>query len=532
MRTRIVAWLIAACLLAACSPGDDRVSASAPASANVENNDPGNKLRFAVMTFSHETCTFCPGGDSDIERWTKLRSPYVGDEVLSAGSYIRGFTRAAEEYSDVELVGLESPAGVYGGSSASWSTENAFNHFLDIMLEDLREAMPVDGVYLALHGAMAVRNVPRPEAEIARRFREVVGPDVPIVGSFDLHGNEDEEFLRWANMAFVTKRYPHYDSGVQGDRSLRALVRIARGLYEPTTATRKPGVITPTVIQWTGQSPAMDIMERARRWESREPDTYVSVFYGFPWSDVPDVGATVHVMTNDDQALAERIADDMSDYIWRVREDIYGEEFVQPEVAAQRTAEAFSAGETPVVLADYSDRSGDATYLLEQVVDQQLSGVLIATIRDEHVLERLIDNNASTGDLFSDAVGGFAGPASGEPVQVDGTLTYLGEAFGYDTVAVVEFGDRNSLIITPALKQVIWTEDLEFGPIDPDDFDTFVIKSRVHFRRGFDETGYAKTIVVVDAPGPFVGTVHLDALDYENVNLTDHYPYGTPPSRQ
>ena len=57
--------------------------------------------------------------------------------------------------------------------------------------------MPVDGVYLALHGAMAVRNVPRPEAEIARRFREVVGPDVPIVGSFDLHANEDEQFLRW-----------------------------------------------------------------------------------------------------------------------------------------------------------------------------------------------------------------------------------------------------------------------------------------------------------------------------------------------
>jgi microcystin degradation protein MlrC len=194
------------------------------------------KLRFAVMTFSHETCTFCPGGDSDIERWTKLRPPYVGDDVLNAGSYMRGFVRAAREYDDVELVGLESPAGVYGGSSASWTTEEAFEHFLGIMLEDLREAMPVDGVYLALHGAMAVRNVPRPEAEIARRFREVVGPDVPIVGSFDLHANEDEEFLRWADMAFITKRYPHYDSGLQGERSARALVRIAKGLYSPCEA--------------------------------------------------------------------------------------------------------------------------------------------------------------------------------------------------------------------------------------------------------------------------------------------------------
>lgn len=506
---------------------------AALAAAGCDNQNADEKtLRFAVMTFAHETCTFCPGGDSDIERWTRIREPYVGDEVLSAGSYIRGFVHAAAEYSDVELVGLESPVGVYGGSSASWSTEEAFDHFMQRMLDDLREAMPVDGVYLSLHGAMAVRNIPRPEAEIARRFREVVGPDVPIVGSFDLHGNEDAEFLRWADMAFVTKRYPHYDAGLQGERSLRALVRMARGLYVSTTATRKPGVITPTVLQWTGKSPSMDIMERARRWESREQDVFVSVFYGFPWADVPDVGATVHVMTNNDQALAERIADDMADYIWRVREDLYGETFSQPGDAASRAAEAFSAGLTPIVLADYSDRSGDATFMLREVLEQQLSGVLIATVRDERVIEALKTRDAKPGERFSMPVGGFTGPASGTPVQVDGTLTYLGPALDYDAVAVVEFGDRNALIITPALKQVIWTEQLEFGPLDPDDFDAFVVKSRVHFRRGFDETGYAKTIIIVDAPGPFVGTIHLDALPYENVALGDYYPYGTPPERR
>lgn len=501
--------------------------------ANVEATVTDDKLRFAVATFAHETCTFCPGGDSDIERWTKLRPPYAGDEVLSASStYIRGFVAAAREHPDVELVGLTSPAGVYGGSSASWSTEEAFNHFMDGMIKDLREALPVDGVYLALHGAMAVRNIPRPEAEIARRFREIVGPDVPIVASFDLHGNEDAEFLQWADMAFVTKRYPHYDAGIQGARSLRSLVQQARGLYQSTSATRKPGVITPTVLQWTGKSPAMDIMERARRWESREEDVYVSVFYGFPWADVPDVGATVHVMTNNDQELANRIADDMSDYVWRVKEELFGEEFAQPDVAATQAATAFAAGATPIVLADYSDRSGDATHTLKEVVEQNLSGVLIATVRDENVLTSLAQVNAQVGDRFSMRVGGFAGPASGDPVQIDGTLTYLGEAFGYDQVAIVDFGDRNSLIITPALKQILWTTELMFGPIDPDDYDVFAIKSRVHFRRGFDETGYAKTIIIVDAPESFVGTTRLDALPYENVTLENYYPYGTPPDRQ
>ena len=117
-------------------------------------------------------------------------------------------------------------------------------------------------------------------------------------------------------------------------------------------------------------------------------------------------------------------------------------------------------------------------------------------------------------------------------MSISGRLTYLGPGVDFDEVAIVEFGDRNSLIITPALKQILWTEELEFGPLDPDKFDSFVVKSRVHFRRGFDETGYARTIIIVDAPGPFVGTIHLDALPYENVTLSDYYPYGAPPDRQ
>lgn len=503
----------------ACGPRDDSFKRTAP-------------LRFAVMSFSHETCTFCPGGDTNIHDWTKIREPYIGDEVLSAGPYIQGFVAAANEYKDIELVGLESPVGVFGGSSASWNTEGAFNHFVDRMLDDLRSAMPVDGVYLALHGAMAVRNIPRPEAEIAKRFREIVGPDIPIVGSFDLHGNEDEEFLRWADMAFVTKRYPHYDAGRQGARSARALVRIARGTYKATTATRKPGVITPTVVQWTGKSPSMHIMERARRWESREQDVFVSVFFGFPWSDVADLGATVHVMTNDHQELADHIADDMSEYIWRVREDFFGEEIARPAAAIRRAADAFAARITPIVVADYSDRSGDATHALRHIVDQRLSDVLIATVRDERVMEILIERNAQAGDLFNMEVGGFTGPSSGMPVQIDGILTYVGQGLGFDQVAIVEFGSRNSLIITPALKQVIWTEELEFGPLHPDNFLIFVVKSRVHFRRGFDETGFARTIILMDAPEPYVGTIHLDALPYENITLTDYYPYGTPLNRR
>lgn len=483
--------------------------------------------RVAVITFQHETCTFCPGGDIEAEDWQERLE---GDDVLEAGSYVRGFVSQAEDYGDMELVGLRSPDNVFGGSSRSWNSREAFDGFVDAMIEDLRAAMPVDGVYLALHGAMAVRDVPRPEAEIARRFREVVGPDVPIAGTFDLHGNEDAEFLEHADFAFVTKRYPHYDAALQGARAARALHRTMEGTYEPTTATRKPGIITATVLQWTGQSPSMDIMERARRWEARERDAFVSVFYGYPWSDVPDVGATIHVMTNGDLALADRIADDMNDFMWSVREEFAGGAYPLPDEAAELVQAAVARGETPVAVGDHSDRPGDATHILKAFEAAGVENALYGAISDPELLDSLVASGAEPGDAFEGSVGGFT-PSGGTPAPITGELTYLGPWQGYETTAVVEFGEGNVVIVVPAYTQITDPEAFRFGPLDPDDFDVFVVKSRVHFRRGFDETGFAPTIIVVEAPGPFVGTTYLDALPYENVDLSRLYPFGTPEGR-
>ena len=97
---------------------------------------------------------------------------------------------------------------------------------------------------------------------------------------------------------------------------------------------------------------------------------------------------------------------------------------------------------------------------------------------------------------------------------------------------MVEFGNGNAVIIVPTYEQVTEPERFGFLPMGLENFDVFVVKSRVHFRRGFDETGFAKTIVVVEAPGPFVGTTFLDALPYEHVDLSVLYPFGLPPERR
>ncbi len=304
-----------------------------------------------------------------------------------------------------------------------------------------------------------------------------------------------------------------------------------KGDYQPTTATRKPGIITATVLQWTGASPSMDIMERARRWEAREENAFVSVFYGYPWSDVPDVGATIHVMTDDDQELADRIADDMNDFFWRVREDFALGRYPLPDEAAQVVQQAVAQGETPVAVGDHSDRPGDATHILRAFEAAGVERVLYGTITSPATLEALEEAGASAGDPFDMSIGGFT-PSGGEPYPIQGTLAYFDEGFSYDKVAVVEFGNGNAVILVPTYEQVTQPQRFGFLPMGLDDFDVFVVKSRVHFRRGFDETGFAKTIVVVEAPGPFVGTTFLDALPYEHVELSSLYPFGLPMDRR
>ena len=523
-RLLTVPLILAAAL--SCAPAESVQEGSA---ASQSGAGADGAFRVAVARFSHETCTFCPGGDMGVEDWTRIREPFGGDELLEeGGSYVEGFVDMARELGDLELIGLTSPYEAFGGSSRAWTTEEAFDHFVGGMLADLREAMPVDGVYLALHGAMAVRDVPRPEAEIARRFREVVGPDVPIVGTFDLHGNEDEEFLRWADGSFVTKHFPHYDSWYQGERAAIYLRRVMRGEYDPVRVTTKVPIITPTVLQWTGASPVLDVMARARRWEDQYPDLFVSVFLGFPWSDVPDVGATVQAMANGDSALAAEAAADVSSLLWRVREEYASGSFPSPREAVQRTREAISAGATPVVLADYWDRPGDATWTLAQLVEQGVGSVLYAALTDQPSLDAIWEQDLQPGDAFDREVGGYTGEQAGQAVRITGTLRWRGERWGYERVAVIDWGEDNVLILTPAYQQIMVPEALRFADIEPDDFDVFVLKTRAHFRRGFDDNGYAKTILIVDAPGDWFGTTRLDALDYEHAPIERLYPFGTP----
>ena len=243
-------------------------------------------IRIAVLHFQHETVTFLRN-DTTIDDFVYPGSPARGEALLASGpkSYMGGFVQVARENNGVELVGIESPLWPRTGSGSGWVTQEAYKTFVGRMIAQLKADGPFDGVYLCVHGAMAARGIPRPEAELARRVREVVGPRA-------FHRRD-------VRSAWQRGR------GVPASRRPGVLRQVLPALRQPSarrtrrahagtgnsrhlsagTCTVKVPIISPTVVQWTGASPWMDLVQRALTWEAREPDVYVNVYFGFPWSE-------------------------------------------------------------------------------------------------------------------------------------------------------------------------------------------------------------------------------------------------------
>ncbi len=489
--------------------------------------------RIAVMQLRHETVTFL-ANDTTRQDFVYPGSPAKGAALLktSPTGDMGGFVKVAREYG-AELTGIESPGMPETGTGSGWVTRDAYEHFVGRMLAELKQHAPFDGVYLCLHGAMAVRGIPRPEAELARRVREVVGNKAVIAGTFDPHGNEDDAFLQHADLAFAYKYYPHYDGHLQGERAARIMIRAIRGDYRPTHAVRTVPILSATVYQWTGQHPFSTLVARCLTWEAREPDLYVNFFFGFPWADVPDAGMCFQVITNGKPELARKVVDDLAETAWRMRAEMFAATPIYPvDEAVNKLKQALAAGRKPAVLADYSDRSGNATWVLQEIIRQDVGKTVIATLRDDRALAALAKAGAKAGDPFDMQVGGYMDESAGPPVRVRGVLADLSVSkAGGLRAAHVRFGRGNLLILTPQLEQITSPEAIRSQRVDISQYEVFAIKSRVHFRRGFDDNGFAPTILLVEPPGPYMGTVRLEALPYQNLRVKDFYPFSEKKDR-
>ncbi|MGD2142826.1 MAG: M81 family metallopeptidase [Candidatus Bathyarchaeota archaeon] len=483
------------------------------------------EMRIAIARFSHETCTFCPR-PTTIEHF-EMGGVYQGDEVIQRArgvkGYVRGFINVAEE-EGAELVGILDASRSWGGSSGSWLTEECFNKYADGIAEGLRYAGDLDGVFLSLHGAMAARAHHKPEAEVARRARRAVGPEIPIMVTLDLHANEDHELTDATEAVFVIKTYPHVDKEEVGMTAARWMIETVRGERKPTMAIRKPGVISPSVFQGTGIHPGKTIMDRCREWE-RKHDCYVSVAFGFAYADVPDGGAAVISITNDDHPLAEKIAQDISDLVWELREPLANRRIPNTREGVTRAIRLAKLGNTPIVLADHSDRLGDSTHILKELLLQGAENFGVSSIADPFAVQELKEKH-EVGDKVELTFGAYTATRyAGEPITVDGTISFLGDGnyrltgpkdtgrlTNVGLTAALDLGRNRHVVITSTLHQCQDSEGFKHYNIPFENMDILVIKSRVHFRAFYE--GYAKEIIEIDAPG--YGPADLTQLTYQN----------------
>jgi microcystin degradation protein MlrC len=272
-------------------------------------------IRIATGGIAQETNTFQrePTSLADFQIGSSHIFRGEGIRELAGTGTIYGGILAEADTNDVDLVLTTYGNAVPGGPVS----REAFETMRDEIVNGIRAALPVDGVLLGIHGAMALEHGPDGEGPLITAVREVVGPDIPIVAPLDLHTNLSDEMMEEATAFVGYKHYPHIDTAETGAQAMRILLATIRGEIKPAMAHKRVPLIAPNqsmVTTW--QSPLKKAIDRAREIEQEPGVVAATVLGGFPFSDVPFTGLATIVVTNDDKALAQRYADELRGHEW------------------------------------------------------------------------------------------------------------------------------------------------------------------------------------------------------------------------
>ena len=349
-----------------------------------------------------------------------------------------------------QLLDLEGTGTVYGGAVAEAMrlgvelipttygsvmpggrvTREAFDTLRDEIVAGIRDALPVDGVLLVLHGAMALENEDDGETLLIRAVRDVVGPGIPIVAPLDLHTNLSDEMVAGVNAFVGYKEYPHTDMPETGARALQILVSsIERGTQLAMAHTKLPLIVPNQARVTTWQSPLKVAIDRAREIECEPEVLAATVLGGFPFADVPFTGVATIVVTDNDPALARRNADELAAICWARREEFT----IHPSPVGDAISEALAAPEGSVfVLADIADSgasgtAGDGTAVLRGLLDAGARSAAVAQIMDRETVAACVA--AGVGSTLTLSVGGRHDRLHGPPVEVTGSASFTRGVF-------------------------------------------------------------------------------------------------------
>ncbi|MDY0743370.1 M81 family metallopeptidase [Paucibacter sp. R3-3] len=294
------------------------------------------------------------------------------------------------------------------------TVRTVYESLRDDILEDLRAALPVDGVILILHGAMAADGYDDCEGDLTARVREIVGPGVPIGVELDLHCHTTALMQSSADAIIAYKEYPHVDALPRLQELLRIVLDTAQGRVRPTTAMFDCKMVG---LWHTTREPMAGFVRRMQEVEQLPGVLSVSLGHGFPWGDVSESGAKIWVVTDNDEAQATRLAAQLGREFWALREQTATPMLTIAD-ALQQSAEVEDG---PVVIADIADNAGggamsDSTFILQALLERGTAGVAIGAFWDLGAIQ--ICRDAGVGARIALRLGGKCGPASGDPVDL------------------------------------------------------------------------------------------------------------------
>ena len=480
--------------------------------------------RIAICGFNLESNRFAPTCSRvDFEENMYFRGAEITHQArLDAPSLhlgVKGFYRVMDEAFGGSDGWVDVPALVVGSTPAGPVEEGFFKEYLAELRHDLEAAGAVDGVYICQHGAAVATHTHDPDGDMFALLRGIVGPDVPVIATLDLHANVSEVMMDATDMMIGYRTNPHVDMAERGEEAARAMLEMFAGTRPEKYRVRLP-LVAPSVTQLTAEGhPYGDLIRLGQT--KVDPDgpggvMNVTILSGFAFGDTPKNGMTVITHTRGDAALAKRITLDLAEAAWADRERYQPAMISLEDAVARAKAVGEDASLEPLLFADPADNPGgggrgNTTYILSALLDAGVQGCVLSVFYDRAAVRAAeaagegatieLTLNAEEDNAFSDSLTVEARVVSlheGRFVahygMVAGTTVDIGPSVVLDLGGVT--------VICISKRQQCRSSDFisAFG-IDPAACRSILVKSRGHFRAGFQHLFPPERILEVDVPG-------------------------------
>jgi microcystin degradation protein MlrC len=468
--------------------------------------------RIAVGGFMHETNTFQPKKTTYADfAEAGDRPPLMrGAEVLTRFDGMNQSIAGALEVlrsTGATLLPLVWTSTTPGG----YVTEDAFERITAMLLEDLRSALPVDAIYLNLHGAMVTEHFEDPEGELLARIRKVVGPEVPIVASLDLHSNTTPQMFALSDAMVAYCTYPHIDMADTGVKAGRLLADILARGRKPAKAYRQLPYLIPLTWQCSTLEPSKSIYELGDGLIDAGVAS-TSFTPGFPAADIQDCGAAVFAYGWDAPAT-ERAMETLYRSVLEA-EPQYAGRLYTPEEAVHEAMQLTQVVSRPVVLADTQDNPGaggsaDTVGLLDALIRNGAQRAVLGVLHDPEAARAA--HAAGLGATITIGIGAKTRAWGEQPLERpwkverlgDGRMTCHGPmmkgwTLALGPMALLSFGGVRVAVSTKKV-QAMDQEPFRHLGVEPRAQRIVALKSSVHFRADFEPI--AEAVLVVRSPG-------------------------------